>query len=47
MAEWTTFFVEVPLATFSPVKTLNDLPQKRASTMMLVLLLQSDSNDIK
>jgi hypothetical protein len=25
MADWTTVFVEVPLATFSPVKTLNDL----------------------
>ena len=28
MAEWTTVFVEVPLATFSPVKTLNDLLRK-------------------
>lgn len=25
MAEWNTFFVEVPLSTFSPVKTLLDL----------------------
>jgi hypothetical protein len=25
MADWTTVFAEVPLATFSPVKTLNDL----------------------
>jgi len=28
MAEWTTVFVEVPLATFSPVKTLLDLLRK-------------------
>jgi hypothetical protein len=25
MADWLTFFVEVPLATFNPVKTVNDL----------------------
>lgn len=25
MADWNTIFVEVPLATFSPVKTINDL----------------------
>jgi hypothetical protein len=25
MADWTTLFVEVPLATFNPVKTVNDL----------------------
>jgi Domain of unknown function (DUF4301) len=25
MADWTTVFVEVPLATFNPVKTVNDL----------------------
>lgn len=25
MAHWTTLFVEVPLATFNPVKTINDL----------------------
>ena len=25
MAHWTTIFVEVPLSTFSPVKTVNDL----------------------
>jgi hypothetical protein len=25
MAEWVTLFVEVPIATFSPVKTINDL----------------------
>ncbi|HZR85126.1 MAG TPA: DUF4301 family protein [Candidatus Binatia bacterium] len=25
MADWTTIFVEVPLATFNPVKTVNDL----------------------
>ena len=25
MADWITFFVEVPLSTFSPVKTVNDL----------------------
>ena len=25
MAKWTTVFVEVPLATFNPVKTVNDL----------------------
>jgi hypothetical protein len=28
MANWTTVFVEVPLATFRPVKTLNDLLRK-------------------
>jgi len=28
MAFWTTVFAEVPLATFSPVKTLNDLLRK-------------------
>jgi len=28
MANWTTVFVEVPLSTFSPVKTLNDLLRK-------------------
>ena len=28
MADWTTVFVEVPLATFSPVKALNDLLRK-------------------
>ena len=25
MAEWNTFFVEVPLSTFNPVKTVLDL----------------------
>ena len=25
MAKWTTIFVEVPLVTFNPVKTVNDL----------------------
>lgn len=25
MADWITFFVEVPISTFSPVKTVNDL----------------------
>ena len=25
MADWTTIFVEVPLSTFNPVKTINDL----------------------
>lgn len=28
MAEWTTLFVEVPLTTFNPVKTVNDLLRK-------------------
>lgn len=28
MADWTTVFVEVPLATFNPVKTVNDLLRK-------------------
>lgn len=28
MAEWITLFVEVPLATFNPVKTINDLLRK-------------------
>lgn len=28
MADWTTLFVEVPLATFNPVKTVNDLLRK-------------------
>jgi hypothetical protein len=25
MAFWNTVFIEVPLATFNPVKTVNDL----------------------
>ncbi|MBP7022526.1 MAG: DUF4301 family protein, partial [Bacteroidales bacterium] len=25
MSRWITFFVEVPIATFTPVKTVNDL----------------------
>jgi hypothetical protein len=25
MAKWTTIFVEVPLASFNPVKSVNDL----------------------
>jgi hypothetical protein len=25
MAKWTSIFVEVPLETFNPVKTVNDL----------------------
>jgi hypothetical protein len=28
MADWSTIFVEVPLATFNPVKTVNDLLRK-------------------
>ncbi|MBO7540644.1 MAG: DUF4301 family protein, partial [Bacteroidales bacterium] len=28
MADWTTVFVEVPLCTFNPVKTVNDLLRK-------------------
>ena len=28
MANWITLFVEVPLATFNPVKTVNDLLRK-------------------
>jgi hypothetical protein len=28
MAHWTTVFVEVPLITFNPVKTVNDLLSK-------------------
>ena len=28
MADWTSIFVEVPLATFNPVKTVNDLLRK-------------------
>ncbi|GAB3546575.1 DUF4301 family protein [Spirosoma fluminis] len=28
MADWTTLFVEVPLITFNPVKTVNDLLRK-------------------
>ena len=28
MADWITLFVEVPLATFNPVKTINDLLRK-------------------
>jgi len=32
MAGWNTMFVEVPLTTFAPVKTVNDLlrPEHRA-----------------
>jgi hypothetical protein len=25
MSDWSTIFVEVPLGTFNPVKTVNDL----------------------
>ena len=25
MSDWSTVFVEVPLSTFNPVKTVNDL----------------------
>ena len=25
MSDWTTIFVEVPIITFNPVKTINDL----------------------
>jgi len=28
MADWNTIFVEVPLITFNPVKTVNDLLRK-------------------
>ena len=28
MADWNTIFVEVPLITFNPVKTINDLLRK-------------------
>jgi hypothetical protein len=28
MAQWITLFVEVPLITFNPVKTVNDLLRK-------------------
>ena len=28
MADWNTLFVEVPLITFNPVKTINDLLRK-------------------
>ena len=33
MADWITLFVEVPVITFNPVKTVNDLlrPQHQAS----------------
>lgn len=32
MSDWNTVFVEVPLTTFNPVKTVNDLfrPQHQA-----------------
>jgi len=28
MSQWNTMFVEVPLETFNPVKTVNDLLRK-------------------
>ena len=28
MADWTTVFVELPILTFNPVKTINDLLRK-------------------
>jgi hypothetical protein len=28
MHDWNTIFVEVPLSTFNPVKTVNDLLRK-------------------
>ena len=32
MANWNTIFVEVPLITFNPVKTVNDLLRKEHQT---------------
>ncbi|MEM6830201.1 MAG: DUF4301 family protein, partial [Bacteroidota bacterium] len=29
MSDWNTIFVEVPLITFNPVKTINDLLRKQ------------------
>jgi hypothetical protein len=31
MANWITIFVQVPLITFNPVKSVNDLLQQRIS----------------
>jgi len=28
MANWITVFVEIPISTFNPVKTVNDLLRK-------------------
>jgi hypothetical protein len=28
MSDWNTIFVEVPIETFNPVKTVNDLLRK-------------------
>ncbi|MBR6354291.1 MAG: DUF4301 family protein, partial [Paludibacteraceae bacterium] len=35
MARWNTIFVEVPISTFNPVKTVNDLlrPQHQPSSI--------------
>jgi hypothetical protein len=33
MSKWNTLFVEVPLATFNPVKTVNDLLRKEHSNL--------------
>ena len=32
MSDWNTIFVEVPLETFNPVKTVNDLLRKEHQT---------------
>ena len=32
MADWNTIFVEVPIITFNPVKTVNDLLRKEHQT---------------
>lgn len=34
MAHWLTIFVEVPISTFNPVKTINDLLRKNHTSMM-------------
>ena len=37
MSDWSTVFVEVPLGTFNPVKTVNDLLRETASIKLLMI----------
>ena len=41
MAGWNTLFVEVPLETFNPVKTVNDLNQTRTSMSSSPVILKN------
>ena len=34
MADWITLFVEVPIITFNPVKTINDLLREQHKSVI-------------